>query len=126
MTGQPRGLGRGLGALIPPGSASTSRDSASPQQSGLLEVPVTDIVPNPRQPRTRMDPESLNELAASIKEHGLIQPLIVTEAPPTSPARYQLIAGERRWRASQLAGLRTVPVVVKERLTTAASRTGAC
>jgi ParB family transcriptional regulator, chromosome partitioning protein len=114
MTGQPRGLGRGLGALIPPGSISTSKDSASPQQSGLLEVPVTDIVPNPRQPRTRMDPESLNELAASIKEHGLIQPLIVTEAPPTSPARYQLIAGERRWRASQLAGLRTVPVVVKD------------
>lgn len=114
MTAQPRGLGKGLGALIPPSGATASRENGAPQPSGLLEVPVGDIIPNPRQPRTRIDPDALNELAASIREHGLIQPLIVSEAPPTSHARYQLIAGERRWRASQLAGLKMVPVVVKD------------
>jgi ParB family transcriptional regulator, chromosome partitioning protein len=80
----------------------------------MLTVRVTDIVPNPRQPRTRIDPDALAELSASIKEHGLIQPLIVTRSGPTARVPYQLIAGERRWRAAQLAGLETVPVVVKE------------
>lgn len=106
-----RGLGRGLGALIPGGEAGP----------GLLEVDTQDIVPNPRQPRSRMDPDSLLELADSIREHGLIQPLIVArvesegDSPDqaTSP-RYQLIAGERRWQAAQMAGLEQVPVVVKE------------
>ena len=112
MSGQSRGLGKGLGALIPSASSEKSDERAS--NAGLLTLPVTDIVPNPRQPRTRIDPESLAELAASIKEHGLIQPLIVTRASPTARAPYQLIAGERRWRAAQLAGLQTVPVVVKE------------
>ena len=100
-----RGLGRGLGALIP-GEASEGES----QQTGLREVPVTSIRPNPHQPRSSMDEEKLSELADSIREHGLIQPLIVTE----KNGRYTLIAGERRWRASQLAGLREVPVVVKE------------
>jgi ParB family chromosome partitioning protein len=113
MSGQPRGLGKGLGALIP---SAGDRESATERASGggLLTVPVTDIVPNPRQPRTRIDADALAELSASIKEHGLIQPLIVTRAGPTARAPYQLIAGERRWRAAQLAGLETVPVVVKE------------
>ena len=101
-----RGLGRGLGALIPPSSPQTS----DLPNSGLRTVPILSIQPNPHQPRTIMDPEKLQELAASIKEHGLIQPLIVT----ASGDGYTLIAGERRWRASQLAGVTEVPVVVKE------------
>jgi ParB family transcriptional regulator, chromosome partitioning protein len=110
MSAQARGLGKGLSALIPTGSGETDR----PANTGLLIVPVSDIVPNPRQPRSRMDPESLAELAESIKEHGLIQPLIVTRTAPSSRAPYQLIAGERRWRAAQMAGLQTVQVLLKE------------
>ncbi|MFQ6059113.1 MAG: ParB/RepB/Spo0J family partition protein [Anaerolineae bacterium] len=97
-----RGLGRGLEALIP---APTPRVT-----EGLMEVEVERIEPNPLQPRHSMDPEALQELADSIREHGLIQPLIVTEAGEG----YQLIAGERRWAAAKLAGLSKVPVIVKE------------
>lgn len=100
-----RGLGRGLGSLIP-----GSDETETAEQSGLRTVPVQAIVPNPRQPRTHMDEEKLAELADSIREHGLIQPLIVRQ----EGRGYTLIAGERRWRASQLAGLTEVPVVVKE------------
>ncbi len=114
MTTPPRGLGRGLGALIPSSDASAATTMPDSVATGVLEVPVTDIIPNPRQPRTVMDADALAELAASIREHGLIQPLIVTRARPTDRAPYQLIAGERRWRASQLAGLTAVPVVIKE------------
>jgi ParB family chromosome partitioning protein len=114
MTTPPRGLGRGLGALIPPSSAVASPAAPDSVGPGVLEVPVTDIIPNPRQPRTLMDATALAELAASIREHGLIQPLIVTRARPTDRAPYQLIAGERRWRAAQMAGLTAVPVLVKE------------
>lgn len=99
-----RGLGRGLGALIP------SDHPASAEDGGIKVVPVTAVSPNPHQPRTIMDEQKLAELADSIKEHGLIQPLIVTQAQNG----YTLIAGERRWRACQLAGLQEVPVVVKE------------
>lgn len=111
MTAPTRGLGRGLGALIP---SAGQGDAQAERPAGLLELAVNDIIPNPRQPRTRMDEDSLRELAASIKEHGLIQPLIVTRARPTDRSPYQLIAGERRWRAAQLAGLTVVPVVLKE------------
>ncbi len=111
-----RGLGRGLGALIP-------LTEAGP---GLMEVSIETIMPNPRQPRQSLDPQALTELADSIREHGLIQPLIVskvsaeTQIPdtgiraPVSEFRYQLIAGERRWEAAKLAGLTKVPVIVKE------------
>lgn len=99
-----RGLGRGLGALIP------GDDSSSDTPQGVRVVPIDAIQPNPHQPRSVMDETKLAELAASIREHGLIQPLIVTE----EKGQYTLIAGERRWRASRLAGLREVPVVVKE------------
>ncbi|MCB9420926.1 MAG: ParB/RepB/Spo0J family partition protein [Ardenticatenaceae bacterium] len=98
-----RGLGRGLNALIPGNETPET-------ETGLQTLPLAQIVPNPHQPRTVMDEEKLAELAASIKEHGLIQPLIVTQTGDG----YTLIAGERRWRASQLAGLAEVPVVVKE------------
>ncbi len=99
------GLGRGLGALIP------GADESVDVRGGVSEVAIDAIVPNPLQPRTAMDQVALEELAASIRQHGLIQPLIVTA---TSEGCYQLIAGERRWRAAQLAGLASVPVVVKD------------
>jgi ParB family chromosome partitioning protein len=105
------GLGKGLGALIPETPVWTDEPEAErPPQVGVAELPVEAITPNPHQPRTSMDQAALQELADSIREHGLIQPLIVTQ----STSGYQLIAGERRWRAAQLAGLATVPVIVKE------------
>jgi ParB family chromosome partitioning protein len=103
-----RGLGRGLGALIPP--ASSPRPASAEVQASATEIPVDRISPNPHQPRQSIDRDKLQELANSIAEHGLIQPLIVTQ----HGYGYQLIAGERRWRASQLAGLATVPVIIKE------------
>ncbi|MDQ1301364.1 MAG: ParB protein [Chloroflexota bacterium] len=124
MSPQLRGLGKGLGALIPsaasvmpPASRAEAAGAAAPPTgAGVQEVPVADIAPNPRQPRSYIAPEPLAELAASIRAHGLIQPLIVTRNSPTQPgqAAYQLIAGERRWRAAQMADLKTVPVLVKE------------
>jgi ParB family chromosome partitioning protein len=102
-----RGLGRGLGALIP------DQPENSPEgRTGIEFVPILSIQPNPHQPRTsKMDEEKLAELAASIREHGLIQPLIVTR----NGDNYTLIAGERRWRASQLiSGITEIPVIVKE------------
>jgi ParB family chromosome partitioning protein len=103
---QRRGLGKGLGALIP------ATEVSGP---GLSEVAVDLIVPNPMQPRQALDAEALQELADSIREHGLIQPLIVTSIQDTaSDAQYQIIAGERRWEAAKMAGLSVVPVVVKE------------
>jgi ParB family chromosome partitioning protein len=110
---QARGLGRGLGALIPP-AASFSGEERESKASGVMPVAVADIMPNPRQPRATIAADTLAELAASIREHGLIQPLIITRAQPTAPVPYQLIAGERRWRAAQLAGLQTVPALLKE------------
>ena len=102
-----RGLGKGLGALIPTGEPVP----------GIRQVHIDAIVPNPRQPRSSFDADALEELAASIREMGLIQPLIVqqsTDQDPGQPPRYQLIAGERRWRAARLAGLQHVEVIVKE------------
>jgi ParB family transcriptional regulator, chromosome partitioning protein len=98
------GLGRGLGALIP-------GDSASPP-AGLTYLPVDQIVPNPRQPRMEIDPDDLEGLATSIREHGILQPLVVTTDP--GGEHYTLIAGERRLRASILAGLETVPAIVRQ------------
>jgi ParB family chromosome partitioning protein len=105
------GLGKGLGALIPSGTGAAP--SALPA-SGLAEVPVDQIAPNPRQPRDHMEPEALAELAESIRTHGLIQPLVLTLAPAGAAVQYYLVAGERRWRASQLAGLQTLPAIVKD------------
>jgi len=98
-----KGLGKGLEALIP-----TAEGEAAPQ--GVTEAPLASITPNPHQPRAAIRDQDLVELAASIEEHGVIQPLIVARAPDG----YQLIAGERRWRAARLAGLTTVPVIVKD------------
>ncbi len=103
------GLGRGLDALIPGAS------EAEAGRGGVIEIAVTEIRANPRQPRMVRGQEALQleELAASIREHGVIQPLIVTRTQgPGAP--YTLIAGERRWRAAQLAGLTHVPVILKD------------
>jgi len=97
-----RGLGKGLGALIPV------------SEPGPTELPVDTISPNPLQPRQKMAPQELEELAASIREHGLIQPLIVSQAADAEAQRYQLIAGERRLEAAKLAGLARVPVIIRE------------
>jgi ParB family chromosome partitioning protein len=94
------GLGRGLTALIP---------QRSPH-SGTTEIPIERIRPNPRQPRQRMDQDELEGLAASIREHGVLQPILVTETLDG----YQLVAGERRFRASQLAGLERIPAVIRQ------------
>lgn len=104
MPAKRQALGRGLDALF-----STTGERPA-REAGTLQVPIEEIIPNPRQPRTVMDGEKLAELAASIKAHGLIQPLIVTE----TVEGFVLIAGERRWRASRMAGLEKVPVIVKE------------
>jgi ParB family transcriptional regulator, chromosome partitioning protein len=103
MAAKRQALGRGLDALFPT-SDRPARDDA------VRTIPVDQIMPNPRQPRSVVDREKLEELAASITTHGLIQPLIVTE----TIEGYVLIAGERRWRAARLAGLAQVPVIVKE------------
>jgi ParB family chromosome partitioning protein len=100
------GLGKGLGALIPT-EVSTGAGSA------LREVPISSIKPNPNQPRTRFDEETMSALAASIRELGVLQPVLVRPAPGEDGA-YELIAGERRWRAARRAGLQTMPVLVRE------------
>ena len=101
--GKRSALGRGLNALIP-------SSGEQPRGDAVRVVLIDQIMPNPRQPRTVLDRDKLAELAASIQVHGLIQPLVVTE----TVEGFVLIAGERRWRASQLAGLEQVPVIVKE------------
>lgn len=159
MAERRRGLGRGIGALIPDAGAAgvPSRDRGQPvdvffaerdgeatavrnqgddegrgtaaRRSGsgdrrvdlvdvpgarLVDVPVDAIVPNPRQPRQVFDDDALAELVSSIREVGVLQPVVVRPVPGAEPAAYELIMGERRWRASQAAGLATVPAVVRD------------
>jgi ParB family chromosome partitioning protein len=97
-----RGLGRGLDALFP----------VSESGAGVTQVPLSAINRNPRQPRMRLDSTELEDLASSIREHGVIQPLVVTQS--AYPGQYTLIAGERRLEAARLAGLPTVPAIVRE------------
>lgn len=120
-----RKLGKGLSTLIPttrqdapPPAATTNASAAKPAApqeelpaSALRDVPTSSIEPNPHQPRVHFDEDSLSDLAKSIKEIGILQPLLVREM---SPGKFQLIAGERRWRAAQKAKLTEVPVVVRE------------
>jgi ParB family chromosome partitioning protein len=95
-----RGLGRGLAALVAEFPAG---------QVSLVELEVSQVRPNPRQPRTRFDDDAINALAESIKSEGVVQPIIVRDAGDG----YQIVAGERRWRASQRAGLTTIPAIVR-------------
>ena len=109
---QRKGLGKGLDALIPGGKSSAPPTSGSGGGGGgVQQVAVEIIKRNPRQPRIHFKEEELNELAASIREHGVIQPLIVS---PKNDGSFILIAGERRLQASQRAGLKTVPVVTRQ------------
>ncbi len=105
---QRKGLGKGLESLIPTGVRSLPASSGA---GGVQEVAVELIKPNPRQPRLKFQEEELAELAASIREHGVIQPLIVL---PNADGTFILIAGERRWQASKKAGLRSVPVIPRQ------------
>lgn len=99
------GLGKGLDALIP------TAESHLPESS-VTQIPIETITPNPRQPRSRFDPDELNEMAVSIREYGVIQPLIVTQSEVAG--NYTLIAGERRLLAAQIVGLKEVPAIIRE------------
>ena len=105
MSGRRSGLGRGLESLIPGIGAEADRGAAT-------TVDVDALEPNPLQPRVRWDEEQLESLAGSIAEHGIIQPIVVSRPGTAKP--YQIIAGERRWRAAQRAGLASVPILVRE------------
>lgn len=110
-----RGLGRGLGALIPPTDSATPTTNVSTSTQvvpGLIlkEIVITQISPNPKQPRIVFDEADLDELAFSLKEVGLLQPIVVRP----SSAGYEIVAGERRWRAAQAAGFKTIAALVRE------------
>ncbi len=96
-----KGLGKGLGALI---------SSAETDNSGICELRINELEPNSDQPRKKFDDEKLNQLSQSIKEHGIVQPIIVKY----NDGVYKIVAGERRWRAARIAGLQTVPVLIKD------------
>ncbi|WP_113911665.1 ParB/RepB/Spo0J family partition protein [Roseovarius dicentrarchi] len=104
-----RGLGRGLSALMADVGESATGPEAAPRQPDMM-VPIEQVVANPDQPRRRFDPELLNDLAASIKEKGIIQPLIVRR----KGEGYEIVAGERRWRAAQQSNLHQIPVVIRD------------
>jgi len=114
------GLGRGLGALIPTAPPTASHPGADADErrqevasvgAVLREIPSGAIVPNPRQPRTEFDDDALAELVVSIREVGVLQPIVVRER---DPGTYELVMGERRWRAAQAAGLASVPAIVRD------------
>lgn len=105
-------LGRNLDALLGKTRQAVAVETSEPRGLGLQDIPVRQIEPGRYQPRTIMDPERLEELAESIKTQGLIQPVVVR--PLAKEGRYELIAGERRWRATQLAGLKTIPAIVRQ------------
>jgi len=104
--GRPRGMGRGLAAIM---AVSTESDSGVEE---LRHISLELITPNPRQPRQHFDDEALEALAGSMRERGLLQPVLVR---PAADGRYELIAGERRWRAARLAGLESIPALVRAR-----------
>jgi len=111
MSTQKKALGRGLGALIPSKPVEATTAPAAPRGDGLAHLAIAQFSPNPYQPRKTFNEASIEELARSVREHGIVQPLVVTR---TADNKYRLIAGERRFRAAQKAGLATVPVVIKE------------
>lgn len=111
-----RALGRGLAALIPGAAGATTTEEEQSEKSvsretGLKWLPIEELSPNPDQPRKHFDPDGLRELSESIKEQGVLQPIIVHK---TEDGTYLIVAGERRWRASALAGIQSVPVIVKD------------
>lgn len=104
------GLGKGLGALIPADAAAV----IAGDHPRLEEIPVASIVPNPHQPRVHFDEETLTELASSIREIGVLQPILVRPVEGSGDESYQLIAGERRWRAARRAGLAVIPALIRD------------
>ena len=100
------GLGKGLSSLIPQAEPTPAAGADGPL---FVELPIGDVVPNPNQPRVHFDEDALGELTASIAQVGVLQPVLVRPVG----GRYELVAGERRWRAAQRAGLTTVPAVVR-------------
>lgn len=118
MAAKKRGLGRGLDALLGPSAGSdsvsgdeTSKSTGSNDREGLQQIPIEWLQPGRFQPRRHFEPESLQELARSIETHGIMQPLVVKEV---AAQKYELIAGERRWRAAQIAGLDRVPCLLRD------------
>ena len=111
-----RGLGRGLDALLGQAGRPAAPSETESREAGLHALPIGALQPGRYQPRTGMDPERLAELADSIRAQGLIQPIVVRAlaAPKSGNATHEIIAGERRWRAAQIAGLAEVPVVLRE------------
>ena len=104
-----KGLGKGLGAIFTDNETIAPVEEVQPHEKEI-EIAVSDIIPNPLQPRKIFDADKLAELTESIKEHGVIQPLIVRK----NGVKYEIVAGERRWRAAKIAKLKTVPVIVRE------------
>lgn len=105
-----KGLGRGFDSLLPQNFDESILLSAADK---VEKIPVGSLVPNQHQPRQDFDEEALQELAESIRQYGVLQPLIITQDPESGSGRYMLIAGERRWRASKLAGLTHVPAILR-------------
>lgn len=105
----PRGLGRGLSALL----GDVSRDDGPNMRGTLLDTPIDLIIPNPNQPRRTFDEEELKTLADTIKTHGVVQPIVIRKMPD-KVGYYSIIAGERRWRAAQIAGLHAIPAVIRD------------
>lgn len=109
-----KGLGRGLEALFGAFDNNDNYKNITTQKkgndTGVLEIDINKIKPNPNQPRKNFDQDALNELAASIKVHGIVQPIVLNQQPD---GQYLIIAGERRWRAANICGLKTVPAVIK-------------
>lgn len=108
MAERPRGMGRGLAAILT--ATAPAGTDPGPMSGDLRQVPVELVSPNPNQPRQRFEPEALEALAGSLAERGVLQPILVR---PVAGGTYELIAGERRWRAAQLAGFETIPAVVR-------------
>jgi ParB family chromosome partitioning protein len=111
MAEQRRGLGRGLSALLE--EAQTAVTPERRREAGVVELPLELVRPNPEQPRRAFSQPELAELAESIRERGVIQPILVRPLPE-APSEHQIIAGERRWRAAQQAGLKTIPALVRD------------
>ena len=104
------GLGKGLSSIIPPAEVSEVDGDPTAHTAVFADIPISSISPNPHQPRVHFDEESLLELSSSIAEMGVLQPVLLR---PVDDGTYELIAGERRWRAAKRAGLTTVPAVIR-------------
>ncbi|HEY1224003.1 MAG TPA: ParB/RepB/Spo0J family partition protein [Brevundimonas sp.] len=113
MSERQRGLGRGLSALLGEQAADVAVDGSAPAPAGVRMAPIESLKPNPDQPRKIFNPGDLEELAASIRDKGVLQPILV-RAQPGEDGVWQIIAGERRWRAAQLARLTEAPILIRE------------